>query len=925
VDFRLLGDVGLWDGDTRISLGEQAERPKVRCLLAVLLLAESEPVTTDYIDWALWGHKRDDRQRATRYTYVKQLRTALQPHGFTLSSRNGTCTLVVPPDRVDLHRFSSAVREANRRTSADEPAAARDLLHAALQTWHGVALAGIDGPWAQETRRGLETARVDAAVHLIEARLRCNEVDEAVVEAGRLVREHPADERIVRLLMQALYRSGDYAAAIDAYQALPRPGAPTEALYRRIMANDPMLGAVHGAPADTSVAPLPQQLPSVTPYFAGRRAEFDQMNELTDPSMPFAPRILIYGSAGVGKTTFAVHWARSVASQYPHGQLYADLLAAGPAGTAGVLRGFLVALGVASDRIPAELSELSATFRSLAAGRRMLIVLDNAEDAAQVRNLLPGTDLCLTLVTARVRLEGLAVNPVVQVLTLDVLDPARSHELLAARLGEARLARERPETVTELIDLCAGLPLALGIVAARAAERRTPSLTVLVNEIKAERGLAAFATDDPSTDPRIVFSWSYRRLNEEAARLFRLLSLHPGPDLTRSAAASLADRGERETAAAMKDLMAAHLVGTPTTGRFATHALLLAYARELAAGDAESPAATARLYDYFLCTAAAADHLLDAEGRRPELPEPAPGTRPTSFGDPPAATAWFRAEEVNLAALTQQALHDGRYRYAMLIPQMTLTYQTRQGRWPDMQRAQSAAVVAAAASGTPADEMYAHLDLARALGWSGRDDEARPHIERALALATGPAERYRIHAAEAWLFGLGKRYAEALGSARKALEAARADGDERALAVALNEIGWWHAMLGQDHEALDFCTQALSRFEQRRDLAGIAAASDSLGLAYHRARQFDAALRHYQRAAESYRRLQDLYELAATLSRTGDVCQDAGRPGDAATAWRESLALFNRIQHADGAAVNEKLSRTRLNFGDSLPRPRTTT
>ncbi|MCO8270382.1 tetratricopeptide repeat protein [Actinoplanes sp. TRM 88003] len=906
MDFRLLGPVGLFDGDTRIHLGRDAELPKVQCVLAALLLARARPVTGTFLDNALWG--AEARNPETRRGYIGDLRLALRRYGFTLPRQGpgGVYRLEVAPERVDVHCFRSTTEAARQLIAKGDWPAALAALDRGLNLWHGSAgaLEGVPGDWAAGIRRQLDRERREAATRRAEARLRCGLVGPARSDAERLVAENPDDERAVRLEMHSAYLDGDYGPAVEAYERLAQrltPAPATRTLADRIRVRDPLLGPPGGDGHDTA---LPRQLPAVTAHFAGRTEEMARLAELSDPAG--ARLVLIYGTAGVGKSTLAVHWARTVVADYPDGQLHADLLGRrrrrpSRRDPAEVLRGFLGALGVPPDRLPATESELAGLFRSLAAGRRLLIVLENPADDEQVRALLPGSDSCLTVVTSRTRLNGLAVAPGAAALTLELLDAEAARDLLAARLGRRRLDREPAEVVAELIRLCAGLPLALAIVAAQAVERTDLPLADLAGQLGAEgRRLDVIATGDGPTDPRATFAWSYHRLPARAARLFRLLSRHPGPDFTVAAAASLT--GEPDPP--LTDLAAAHLISSPAPGRFTMHALLRAYAAEV---DNDDAAATVRLFDHYLHTAATADRTLGPYSHVTDGEPPAPGVVVSPLPDEAAATAWLRVEALNLAAVAERALQVGLPRYAVQLPRMSANYQIRQGRWHEYHEAQLVALAGAQRLGETGDVADTLIELARALGWQGRAEEALGQAERAVALVTDPARVYRLRTLLAWLLGLLDRVPDALTSAEQALAAARESAEPRAVAVALNEVGWWNAVAGRHETALASCALALHEFEQLGDRSGIAAASDSLGLIHHRARRFEAALEQYERARALYEELPDVFEHAATLDRIGNTLTAMGRPADAADAWRRALTLFNELQHPAGAAVSQKL------------------
>ncbi|OLB78390.1 MAG: hypothetical protein AUI14_13285 [Actinobacteria bacterium 13_2_20CM_2_71_6] len=331
---------------------------------------------------------------------------------------------------------------------------------------------------------------------------------------------------------------------------------------------------------------IPRQLPAAVRHFAGRSAELDALTRGLDQQAVVVATI--DGTAGIGKTALAVYWARQVADRFPDGQLYANMrgfdATGSPLTPSEAVRGFLDALDVAPGRIPDSIDAQVGMYRSLLAGLRMLLVFDNARDAEQVRPLLPGSPGCLVVVTSRTRLTSLVTAAGAQPLTLDLLSTADARELLVRRLGPARVAAE-PHAVTEIITWCARLPLALSVVASRAATHPGFPLAALAFELRNPRGgLDALAGGDPATDVRAAFSWSYRQLPADAARLFRLLGLHPGPDIGTAAAASLAGIPASQVRELLTELARAHLVTEHAPGRFSFHALLRAYATELVYG-----------------------------------------------------------------------------------------------------------------------------------------------------------------------------------------------------------------------------------------------------------------------------------------------------------------------------------------------------
>lgn len=419
-------------------------------------------------------------------------------------------------------------------------------------------------------------------------------------------------------------------------------------------------------------AVVPRQLPATSATFAGRTAELAVLDGwlACDGAAGAVVISAIGGMAGVGKSALALHWARRVATRFPGGQLYANLRgyapADHPADAAEVVRGFLEGLGVAPERIPADLDGRTALYRSVLAGRRILIVADNAQNPAQVRPLLPGGQGSVVLVTSRSQLGGLAAAEGARVLNLDVLTEADAAELLSARLGRARVSAE-PEAVAVLIRLCGRLPLALAIVAARADLSGWP-LAVLAGQLAGARErLGLLGLGDPAADVRAVFSWSFRQLGSEPARMFRLLASHPGPDISIPAAASLAAVPLPRAQALLSVLAEASIVAERVPGRYLLHDLLRAYAAEQseqseqAEPDGEDAAAR-RVLDFYLHTAQAAARALD-----PAQPAPGPGVTGEAIAGGDDALAWFGAEQKVLLAVIAQASRSGHDDYAKRI------------------------------------------------------------------------------------------------------------------------------------------------------------------------------------------------------------------------------------------------------------------
>ena len=453
------------------------------------------------------------------------------------------------------------------------------------------------------------------------------------------------------------------------------------------------------------------------------------------------------GTAGVGKTALAVHWAHQAADRFTDGQLYLDLHGFDPSGDAvtpaTALRRLLDGLGVPPSQIPSDVDSRAALYRSLLDGRRMLILLDNARGSAQVRPLLPGTPGTVVVITSRNKLTGLIAADCAQPIALDPLTDDDARGLLSRRLGPGRVAAE-PEAVTDIVELCAGLPLALAVIAARAAVRPQVSLRSLAEELRDAPGrLGALSSDDPVIDVRSIFSWSYQGLTPGAARLFRLLSLHPGDDIGERAAASLAGPAPERTGPLLWELVEAGLLMEHGSGRYRFHDLLRAYAAELALDHdsaAQRHAAGHRLVDHYLRTAHGAGRFLNPARDPIALPPRPPGVSLVEVTDRRSATDWFAGEESALLAIIRSAPADfDAYRWRLVWSLQT--FLNRRGHWHEWRQASEVAVAAAQRSADPLAAAYARHTLAQALVRLGRFDDAHRHLQDALDLYVRAGDR----------------------------------------------------------------------------------------------------------------------------------------------------------------------------------------
>jgi len=625
---RLLGPVEVRSADA----WRQPDRPQQRLVLALMALRAGQVVPVGELIGAVWAETPPRSARASMQVLVTRLRRLLAgTPGSKLERRGEGYRLHLEPDRLDVHRFRSLAKAG--REAADCPTAVA-AFDEALALWRGPALADVPGTAKIEAiRSGLAEEHLSALQDRISALLGCGLEWEAAAELPGLLARNPLAERLAGMLMVALYRCGQQADALKVFREIRgrlvadlgiEPGPELQHMHQRILTGDPDLTApalarVQALPAPASAAGpvpaprlqrvVPRQLPTAPSHFAGRAAELQALTRLVNGAGDAGGTVMISaitGTAGVGKTTLAVYWGHQVAYGFPDGQLYVNLRGFGPTGppvtSAEAIKGFLAAYQVPSAAVPASLDTLAGLYRSLLAGTRTLVVLDNARDVDQVRPLLPASPGCLVLVTSRNQLAGLVANEGARLVTLDVLPEAEAHELLVSRLGSSRVRAEH-DAVTELARLCAGLPLALGIAATRAAARPDFALTALAAELGEGQGrLDSLDTGDAAGSLREVFSWSHQQLSHSAGRLFRLMSVHPGPDMSVQAAASIAGIAVPDAQRALSELTGASLVAERSPGRYGCHDLLRTYAAEQATdcdGDVEVRAAMHRMLDHY--------------------------------------------------------------------------------------------------------------------------------------------------------------------------------------------------------------------------------------------------------------------------------------------------------------------------------------
>jgi DNA-binding SARP family transcriptional activator/tetratricopeptide (TPR) repeat protein len=937
--FGLLGSLTLTDdaGNRALAGGRQ------RALLAALLLSANMPVSGDALIEVVWDGSPPPGAAATLRSHVRRLRQALGPSARTqLTARDPGYVICVQPTDLDVLEFEAFCREVAAARRAGRWAEVSAAAAAALKLWRGPPLQDVPSQMLRDQSvPRLEQLRLQVLEDRIEANLRSGQHDRLVPQLRDLVAQDPLRERFSAQLMEALARAGRPAEALKVYrqarQALVRelgiePSAELRLLHQRILTGGPALSVPPPVPAGTrqagghSPAPpqVPHQLPAAVRHFTGRKAALSRLTALLGAARPGHAGLAVAavaGAPGVGKTALAVHWAHQVAGQFPDGQLHVDLRGFDPAGEImpadAAIRGFLQALGVPADRVPATATARAGLYRSLLAGKRVLIVADNARDAGQVRPLLPGTPGCMVVATSRVRLIGLAAAEAALLINLNALSPGEASELLTLRIGADR-ARAEPVAVEDLARLCGWLPLALAVAAARAAARPDVPLATLAGELDRTTGrLGALETADPATDVRTVFSWSYQHLAQLPGRLFRLFGIHPGPDITVPAAAALLNVTKDAARAALDALAMASLADEHVPGRYACHDLLRFYASDQAARHEpriQRRAAIGRLLDYYLHTAHAADRLLRPTRDPIVLSPPRPGAAAEQPASSSQAMAWFEAEHRNLLAAARHAAESGFSRHAWQLPWGMATFLTVRAHWDDLTATQRAALAAATALADHAAQALAHDKLGFSFLLRGHHDQADGHFGQALDLfqqAGDQAGQASTHLNVSFLLERQGRHAEAIQHDECALRLFQAAGHRPGQARALNAVGWHLALVGDHHQALARCQQALALQRQLGDRLDEAGTWDSIGYIHHQLGQHTQAASCYQYALRLLAQANERYRTAIILGHLGDTRHATGDAQAARDAWTQALAILDDIQHHhfDGRAIRAKLAQ----------------
>ncbi|MFG3054557.1 BTAD domain-containing putative transcriptional regulator [Kitasatospora sp. NPDC048239] len=938
--FAVLGPVRGWRDGGELALGS----PQQRSLLLSLLLRANHPVSAGQLVDDLWGEEPPAKATGVIRTYVHRLRRILGPA--PLTSLAGGYLFTMDPTGLDIHRCEELVGAAKELRAAGEHADAAATLRSALALWQGEPMSGLSGPYAERQRGEWAERRVTVLESCLEAEVEAGPSGEAVAELTAVTAEHPHRERFSELLMLALYRTGRQAEALSVYRATDRllraqlgvaAGPGLRELQRRILVADATLaapppprpgGTAGRLPHQTPVRPdrvpvRPTQVPADLADFTGREAQTEALRTalLAPHTVPVAT---VSGLGGVGKTALVVHVAHGLAADFPDGQLYVDLHGTDgrPALPEEVLSAFLRALGVPADALPAGLAERSAQFRSLLSGRRVLVVLDNARDAEQIRPLLPGRPGCAVLVTSRARLGSL---PNAHVVVLPAFAPEEALDLLGQVVGGQRLQTEA-DTAGELVRLCGHLPLAVRILAARLACRPDWTMAQLLDKLSENRRrLDVLRTGDLAVES--AFRFGYDQLTPDQARAFALLAVPDVPDLSPGAVAAVLGLPEHEAEELAESLVDCSMLETAPPDRYRYHDLLRTFAQRLtpdpagsgAAGSGTGAAAGSGASGSGASGSGASGSGAEAEADRPAavltrlavhhhagtvaaLGPSATRAALSGAGAPQApdarAVARGRGEFHGIGALVGQyaglPAPDRLDLVAELLLGCSLLCETGQATRP-LGHAAKVLLQAAVRQGDRTAEARARLVLGRLLTEVGSEPAALGELFRARDLCTAhdlPGPLLALsHASLAALFVQVGRPGDAVDAFTAAIPVWERLGDRRSVAVELLNLAGAFTELGRFEAAVRVVDQSLLICHQLADHELQALALDSLGTIAHDRGEFELALRHH-RGALALLRPDDRRRTGRTLLRLTESLRAVGRSEEAVEAADRAVEVL---------------------------------
>ncbi|HEX4722022.1 MAG TPA: BTAD domain-containing putative transcriptional regulator [Pseudonocardiaceae bacterium] len=917
MEYRILGPFEVRHAGRPITLGG----PRQRAVLAALVARANELASVPYLTEAVWDAAPVAPESNLR-TYVAGLRRCLQEAGADpacLTTRPSGYVLTVAPDEVDAACFARLAAQGDAALDAgDRPTAAARFAEA-LALWRGVPLEGLAvGPVLRADATRWEDRSLAVHERYAQTVIDLGGHDDVLADLQRLVKQHPLRERLWTLLLLALYRAGRPAEALTRYQEARRhlatelgvdPSTELRELHGSILRGTVAAPASH---QESFVAVTPRQLPTAATVFVGREAELARMTEIAAGTR--APIMVTAGFGGTGKTWLASHWANEHLADYPDGQLYVNLRGFDPVDEPlpplAALRGFAEALGVPAAAIPADVDGCAALYRSLVAGKRMLVLVDNARSADQVLPLLPGGGTCTVLVTSRHQLTGLLAAHGAHPVALDVFDALDARGFLIRALGAARVAAE-PDAVAALLRHCAGLPLALAIITARAAVHPEFPLATLADELRdASMRLAAFDGGELTANLSATFMCSQDALPAPAVRAFGLLSLAPGADIGLTGAANLVGPPAGQTRNLLRQLETANLIQQYSPGRYRMHDLVRLHAAELAQ-DADN--ALSRLADFYLHTAASADRLLNPHRAPIQLAPPAADYQPQSLPDETAALAWFEAEHPNLLAAQRLAYDRGWHARAWQLAWVLSAFYGRRGHLHDDLDAWRTGLAATEALADPEAAALAHRFAGRAYGRIGQYADGVAHLQSALALLRQTGDVFgqaHTHRSLAWARVQQGHEQRALGHAMRALRIYQKLKMDVWEAEARSLVGWHYSRLGEYDLARAYCEEGLALHRKHNNREAEANTLDSLGYIAHSTGRSAEATTYYGEALTIHRERGDTTQEANTLGRLAENRASSGQMEEARTAWYQALALYRaQYRTTDAARIEATMAR----------------
>jgi DNA-binding SARP family transcriptional activator len=895
VRFQVLGPLRAVRDGVPVELGTARQR----AVLATLLLRANQPVPAEAIVDAVWAEQPPANGPNVVSKYFGRLRRSL---GDVLARTNVGYVVRAGRESLDLEAFEHHLKAARSGDAHAE-------LTAALRLWQGVPLSGLTGQLFDAARGRLRELWASAVEDRVELDLAEGRHRELIAELTGLLADDPLRERLAGLLMTSLHRAGRTADALAVFRDLRTrladelgvdPGPEVCAAHERILRND----------AEKPAPPKPSQLRHDLPDFTGRRPELAELTALVAAAGGTLVIGAVDGSAGIGKTALAVHMAHQVLDRYPDGQLYVDLRGFSPGqrplDPSDVLRRFVQALGMDAAGIPPGLDEQAALYRSLMSDRRMLILLDNAASARQVRPLLPGTSDCLVLVTSRRDLTGLSVRDGARRVQLGLFSTDEALELLSRIIGAQRVAAH-PEAARELAALCGHLPLALRIAAQRAVANPSLKLPDLVADLAAHHNRLDVFDGDEDTAVRAVFSWSYQALDAESADAFRAVGLHATPEFGIPAAAALIGTDRDNARRLLNALAAVHLVQHNERGRYQLHDLLHLYAAEQPQPDRADR--LRRTLRWYLHTADSAGRTLARHRDRADIGEPSADHPPLPFQSVEEAVAWCETERANLVAIHRQAAAIGEHAVGWQLAVTLWDFYYFRSHWDDWLTTHEVGLSCAREDGDATGLAGVHTSLAHAYLELRRFPESGEQAELGLAIWRRLGHRWgegiALHILGGVHNGLG-RFDDAVDHYRRALalhdEIDNVWGtawSSASLAVVLQQLG--------DHElAAGISRQVIAMWQKLGDPYGEGFAVNDLGSSLLALGRVDDALDTYRRSAELNRRIGNRWCEAVALRGVGTALAATGQDEASRKHWSRALVIFTELGDPQAAEV-EKL------------------